>query len=42
MGLIRWVLFGLILRRFKWLGLAVAAFGLVRRFTGGSGRKSTA
>jgi hypothetical protein len=35
MGLLRWVLFGLVLRRFKWLGLALAGFGLLRRVTDG-------
>lgn len=32
MRLIKWLLFGVLLRRFGWLGFAITAIGLGRRF----------
>jgi hypothetical protein len=32
MRFVKWLFIGVLLRRFRWLGLALTAFGLGRRF----------
>jgi hypothetical protein len=41
MGFIRFILVAVIFRRVKWLGLALAGFGLARRFLAGRGEASS-